>query len=186
MEILVVVRLCCNCTYGEARGAVPNSGARRGAMLRGCWPRGWLSLLGGGRLRRALQPEVGSVFVPDSIESSWLWHTRPRARFPRRAGARAGSGTAKGWDGGGTPCPGCAVGMAGGRGPRLLARGCEHRGAGTPISRRLGSRGAEHPWLRAACVWVPGWWDRAGEEPGASRLCWDSPSRRSPGLCVWL
>lgn len=45
---------------------------------------------GGWRLRRALQAEVGSVFVPGSIESSWLRHTQPRAR---RAGAPASDGT---------------------------------------------------------------------------------------------
>lgn len=28
MEILIIVRLCCNCTYGEARGAAPIWGCR--------------------------------------------------------------------------------------------------------------------------------------------------------------
>lgn len=36
MEILIILRLCCNCTYGEARGAAPNGGASGGAVLRGC------------------------------------------------------------------------------------------------------------------------------------------------------
>lgn len=58
----------------DAAGSLPGAG--------GVW-----------RLRRALQAEVGSVFVPGSIESSWLRHTQPRARRPRRAGARAGDGT---------------------------------------------------------------------------------------------
>lgn len=103
-------------------------------------------------MRRALQPEVGSVFVPGSIESSWLQHMRPRAHLPHWAGARAGGGTARGWGGWGEPlCLGCAAGMAIGRGPRLLAGGCEHRGAGMPVFPWLGRRGTGHP-----CLLVPG------------------------------
>lgn len=38
-----------------------------------------------------------------------------------------------------------------GKGPCLLTGGCEHRGAGTLVSRQLGRRGAGHP-----CLLVPG------------------------------
>lgn len=38
MEILIIVRLCCNCTYGEVGGVALNLGAGRGAMLQGHWP----------------------------------------------------------------------------------------------------------------------------------------------------
>lgn len=41
---------------------------------------------GGWRLRHVLQPEVGNVFVPGSIESSWLRHMQPRACLPHGQG----------------------------------------------------------------------------------------------------
>lgn len=89
------------------------------------------AVLAGWRRHRARQPEVGRVFVPGSIEPPWLGHAWPRARRARGVGARAGGGE-------GEPCSGglCA-GVAMGRGPRLLAAGCEQLGAATPISAGL-------------------------------------------------
>lgn len=89
------------------------------------------AVLAGWRRHRARQPEVGRVFVPGSIEPPWLGHVWPRARWARGAGARAGGGE-------GEPCSrGLCAGVAMGRGPRLLAAGCEQLGAATPISAGL-------------------------------------------------
>lgn len=48
MEILVVVRLCCNCTYGEVGWCSSEFGCWWGAMLLGTLAWGRLSLHGGG------------------------------------------------------------------------------------------------------------------------------------------
>lgn len=154
MEILVIVRLCCNCTYGEVGvGSVASNSGAGGERCCGDASLGLAVLAKGWRLRRALQPEVGSVFVPGSIESSWLRHMQPRARVPHGAGGscRRRDSEGLGWAARGPLCLGCAAGMAIGRGPRLLAGGCDHRGVGAAVSPWLGRRGTGHP-----CRLVPG------------------------------
>lgn len=134
MEILIVVRLCCNCTYGEVGGCGCEFGCRSGSDAAGALARGWLSLLGVGGYVVLCSLKLGASLFQALLNHLGSGTWGHAFAFPAGQGVVLVAGQQWAGVGKGTPlCLGCAAGKAMGRGPRLLARGCECGGAGTSV-----------------------------------------------------
>lgn len=191
MEILVVVRLCCNCTYGEARWGGFEFGCRWGAMLRGCWLGAGCPCWGRGSCIVLCSLKLGASLFQALLNhlGSGTWgHALAFAAGQGLVPAVGRRGTGAG--GGGIPSAWAVPRrMAMGSGLRLLDGGWEHRGAGTPVFLWLGRRSSGHPCLLVPGPMLPACGFQAGgtvpaRSPTLLALCQDSPSRGSPVLCV--